>query len=221
MSSSPKDKILQRIRLAQKSLNQPQSIPEINVDSYLNDWQKELNLCDLFKQNFEQLLGSFFSCTSQNEFNTCLFEIIHKNHWYEIFTPEKKIEFYLNQLNKSTFNITHSLSDCDVSFTTCEYAIARTGTIVLSSALSLGRTSSVFAPNHICILHPDQFLKDETTALNFLSQKYPAGWPSSVSFATGPSRTADIEKTLVVGVHGPKTVGVILLEPNVYETVCK
>jgi L-lactate dehydrogenase complex protein LldG len=52
-------------------------------------------------------------------------------------------------------------------------------------------------------------LKD---AFVFLKEKYQKGMPSLISFASGPSRTADIEKTLVTGVHGPKEVYCFLVE---------
>ena len=53
------------------------------------------------------------------------------------------------------------------------------------------------------------FVKD---ALLFMQEKYKESLPSLITFATGPSRTADIEKTLVVGVHGPKEVYVFLVD---------
>jgi L-lactate dehydrogenase complex protein LldG len=53
---------------------------------------------------------------------------------------------------------------------------------------------------------------DVKDAFEFLQQKYGEQLPSQISFATGPSRTADIEKTLVVGVHGPKEVFCFLLD---------
>jgi L-lactate dehydrogenase complex protein LldG len=84
--------------------------------------------------------------------------------------------------------------------------------MVLSAALPEGRTASVYAPVHICVARTSQLVWDIADAIQFLKQKYPGGLPSLVSFATGPSRTADIEKTLVVGVHGPKEVYCFLVE---------
>ena len=84
--------------------------------------------------------------------------------------------------------------------------------MVLSSAQQSGRTTSVYAPIHVCIAYNSQLLYDIKDALVFLKEKYPENFPSFVSFATGPSRTADIEKTLVTGVHGPKEVYCFLVE---------
>lgn len=84
--------------------------------------------------------------------------------------------------------------------------------MVLSAAQASGRTASVYAPIHICIATVDQLVYDLKDALAFLKEKYGNQLPSMISFATGPSRTADIEKTLVVGVHGPKEVYLFLVE---------
>ena len=64
----------------------------------------------------------------------------------------------------------------------------------------------------LCIAYSHQLVADVGDALSFLQQKYPDGLPSLVSFASGPSRTADIEKTLVTGVHGPREVFCFLVE---------
>ena len=75
-----------------------------------------------------------------------------------------------------------------------------------------GRTVSVYAPIHICIAYVDQLVYDIKEALQLIREKYQGNIPSMITFATGPSRTADIEKTLVVGVHGPKEVYLFLVD---------
>ncbi|MFN9115255.1 MAG: lactate utilization protein C, partial [Bacteroidota bacterium] len=110
------------------------------------------------------------------------------------------------------FNFYEELAHCDASITGCEVLVSRTGTIVLSAAQSEGRTASVYAPVHICIASTKQLVHDLKYAFQYLKEKYGSQLPSSISFATGPSRTADIEKTLVVGVHGPGQVYVILVD---------
>jgi L-lactate dehydrogenase complex protein LldG len=89
--------------------------------------------------------------------------------------------------------------------------VARTGTIVLSSQQLSGRITSVYAPVHICIAYTHQLVNDISDSLD-LFKKDLSFIPSMISYATGPSRTADIEKTLVVGVHGPKEVYCFLVD---------
>lgn len=84
--------------------------------------------------------------------------------------------------------------------------------MVLSAKQTDGRTASVYAPVHICIAYNHQLVFDIEDALVFLKEKYKNNLPSFISFATGPSRTADIEKTLVTGVHGPKEAYCFLVE---------
>lgn len=82
----------------------------------------------------------------------------------------------------------------------------------MSSAQASGRTTSVYAPVHICVAYTSQLVYDIKEGLQILKEKYAGKLPSLITLATGPSRTADIEKTLVVGVHGPKEVYVFLVE---------
>ena len=82
----------------------------------------------------------------------------------------------------------------------------------MSAAQASGRNTSVYAPIHICIAFTSQLVYDVKDALVLIKEKYKDNLPSLITFATGPSRTADIEKTLVVGVHGPKEVYCFLVD---------
>jgi L-lactate dehydrogenase complex protein LldG len=82
----------------------------------------------------------------------------------------------------------------------------------MSAAQPSGRTTSVYAPIHICIAFTNQLVYDVKDGLSLVKEKYNDKLPSLITFATGPSRTADIEKTLVVGVHGPKEVYCFLVD---------
>ena len=84
----------------------------------------------------------------------------------------------------------------------------------MSSAQDSGRMVSVYAPVHICIAWTHQLVYDIREGLDLLMEKYKNKIPSFITLATGPSRTADIEKTLVVGVHGPKDVYVFLVDAH-------
>lgn len=93
-----------------------------------------------------------------------------------------------------------------------DYALADTGTLVLLAGKGQARSISLLPPVHIAIVKPDQIvsgLDDVFELLRF--EKGVSDLGSSVTFITGASRTADIELTLVVGVHGPQELHVVMI----------
>lgn len=159
-----------------------------------------------FAEEFTKLQGRFAFCTDINDLKNQLQQLLVEKNWTKIFFKEEKIA--------SLFNISSypGLAGCEIAVTGCEYLVARTGTVVMSTAQQSGRTTSVYAPVHICIAFSNQVVYDIKDALLLLKEKYAGKMPSLITFASGPSRTADIEKTLVTGVHGPKEVYCFLVE---------
>ena len=207
--SSSKENILKKIRQA---LSHPVPLPFPKSEGNNSVFQQQSDDLEvLFAQEFTRLLGKFAFCINQADLSKQLQQLISEKKWENIYCREEKLFHNLSQSASWKIDKT-SLADCDASITSCEYLVARTGTIVLSSAQQSGRTVSVYAPVHICIAYTNQLVYDVKDALQLLKEKYKGNIPSSISFATGPSRTADIEKTLVVGVHGPKEVYVFLVD---------
>mgnify|MGYP003339080652 FL=1 len=164
-----------------------------------------------FAERFTQLQGKFIYCINQQEFAFQLASLIRKQEWNKVYCLEPGILGSAYSQLEERINGT-DLPGCDVSITGCECLVARTGSIVMSSAQTSGRTTSVYAPIHVCIAYTSQVVIDLKEAIQLCRDKYGQDLPSLITFATGPSRTADIEKTLVVGVHGPKEVYVFLVE---------
>ena len=73
-----------------------------------------------------------------------------------------------------------------------------------------GRALSVLPPHHVVVATREQIVPDLPAAYALLRQRYATNWPSFISFITGPSRTGDIERILVLGAHGPKRLTVFL-----------
>ena len=203
MATSPaKENILKNIRQA---LSHPVPLPfpqSEGTNSVFNPATDDLEI--IFAQEFTHLLGKFAFCTDEKDMQQQLQQLIDQKKWTKIYCSEDKWN--------ATFSNTIDLPGCDASITGCEYLIARTGSIVLSAAQQSGRTVSVYAPIHICIAYTNQLVYDIKDGLQLMKEKYAGNMPSLISFATGPSRTADIEKTLVTGVHGPKEVYCFLVE---------
>ena len=164
-----------------------------------------------FAEQFTKLQGKFIYCINQQELAFQLTSLIKKQDWQKVYCVEEKLVAAATPQLSGRL-VSTDLANCDVSITGCEYLVARTGSIVLSAAQASGRSVSVYAPIHICIAYTNQLVYDIKDALQSAKDKYGNSLPSLLSFATGPSRTADIEKTLVVGVHGPKEVYLFLVE---------
>jgi len=164
-----------------------------------------------FAEQFTRLQGKFVFCVDHKELGEQLNALITHQNWKKIFCREEKLKETLRSNGFDAFSGS-DLAECEAALTTCEGLIARTGSIVLSSANASGRTVSVYAPVHICVAYTDQLVYDIRDGLIALKDKYHQQLPSLITFATGPSRTADIEKTLVVGVHGPKQVYLFLID---------
>jgi L-lactate dehydrogenase complex protein LldG len=200
--SAAKENILKRIRQA---LSHPVPLPFPQSEGANSVFHPATDSLDVvFAQEFININGKFSFCLSEAEMEQQLQQLITEKQWTKIYCNTDKWN--------EKFSNTISLESCDASITGCEFLVARTGTIVMSAAQQSGRTVSVYAPVHICIAYTNQLVYDIKDALQSIKEKYTGNIPSLITFATGPSRTADIEKTLVTGVHGPKEVYCFLVE---------
>lgn len=164
---------------------------------------------EIFERAFTRLQGNFL----QGKYLLSVFQSLQQHFplllqlkWYCTY-PD-----ILPLLQQAGISLAADIMDAEVAVTGCECLVARTGSVVLSAAQSCGRALPVYAPVHITIARQQQLVYDTDNAIAFLLHKYGNELPSSLHFVAGPSRTGDIEKTLVMGVHGPKDVFVLLLE---------
>ena len=106
------------------------------------------------------------------------------------------------------------LANCGVGLTAADFAIAETGTIVLSSDEQNSLLVSLLPPVHIALIRSSQIAATLDNVISKLDKERMSRVdPSrSVSFITGPSRTSDVELVLSIGVHGPKELHVVILD---------
>jgi len=215
MKISPaKENILKKIR---KALSQSTPLPFPNSEGNSSVFKApDDDLEVIFAREFTKLQGKFAFCQDVNDFRNQLDELIANKEWRKIYYGSEVGENEMTSLIQGSLAVARyadDIANCDASLTLCECLVARTGSIVLSAAKkSGGRTSSVYAPIHLCVAYTNQVVFDVKDGLQLIKEKYKSNLPSLISFATGPSRTADIEKTLVVGVHGPKEVYLFLVD---------
>ena len=113
---------------------------------------------------------------------------------------------------ESRLRLRDEVTRCSLGITTCEWAVADTGTIALYATASQGRLPSLLPVAHLTLVRPSQVVRDIPGAIRQLGLDVDlrGAMPSAVQLISGPSRTADIEGDLAVGVHGPARAGVIV-----------
>lgn len=210
MNVSPsKENILKKIRKA-LSHSTPLPFPKSEGNESVFQPSKQEKEIE-FAEQFSKLQGRFVYCINRQELAFQLASLVKKMDWKKVYCLEDNLlQGAEGQISDRI--VKTDIANCDVSITGCECLVARTGSVVMSAAQPSGRVTSVYAPIHICIATTGQLVYDVRDALQLVKDKYGSKLPSLITFATGPSRTADIEKTLVVGVHGPKEAYVFLVE---------
>ena len=207
-STTSRESILSKIR---KGLIQTTAMPFVEAE-HVKDvfFHSNEDNAVLFAEKFSSLQGKFIYTPHEIAMQDQLRALISKMGWVNIFCNEP---LFVNLLHNIEIEASTDLTNCDVSITSCEALIADTGSIVLGTSTS-DRTSSVYAPIHVTIAFTSQLVNNIEEGLLLIQKKYGNSIPSFLTFASGPSRTADIEKTLVTGVHGPKEVYCFLMEDH-------
>ena len=184
--------------------------PQIFVDEHGSDQQSTANMVGLnalFKQNLEAVSGHCHLVQGKTQIVQVVTKIIKSLGAQRIAISDASELEGLGVVPSAT-----DIFKFDVGITTAQAAIAETGTLVLDSAFERHRLVSVVPPVHIAIVAASRIfatLGETLTMLQSGREVSPA-----ITFITGPSRTADIELTLTIGVHGPQELYVIIDESS-------
>jgi L-lactate dehydrogenase complex protein LldG len=147
-----------------------------------------------------------------------LFTIARERDWHRVaWHPHPLVEPLLAGVPCATYRVDaadfdkNALESCDAGITSCEALVAQTGSLLVSSATSGGRALSILPHVHVVVATCDQIVATLADALHAAQDRHDGHLPSMLSFITGPSRTGDIERILVLGAHGPKELILILV----------
>lgn len=165
-----------------------------------------------FKQQLEAINGKVCIFQSDAALFSKLKELLQQFQPENIFCSEPELSDYLfqNQIEVNQYTGPDNLLLAGI--TGCEFLVAQTGSVMVSSAQAGGRQLNIYPPTHIVIARRSQLVATLEDAYSEILQKYSAGLPSQIVLVTGPSRTADIEKTLVLGAHGPREIWVLIAD---------
>lgn len=208
--STSREKILKKVRDALIEKTEP-PYPIIDQDSSVyKDMEEPMDVT--FAEALVSIAGKFVYCESEDEFIGNLHSFIIEKDWGVLYCQDPKIHELLKHGGIPYQAHTDALPDAKIGITRCEYLIARLGTVMVSSRLSPGRKITVYPEVHLVVGYASQLVPDLKNALAGIKKKYKDNYPSMISLISGPSRTADIEKTLVLGAHGPREFYVFMID---------
>jgi L-lactate dehydrogenase complex protein LldG len=163
-----------------------------------------------FRSNAVNLKATFQLANNREELAKLLLELRDAEGWKKIGSHRGELTDAACQTlglpvcrTDQKFEV-NELEACDAGITECDALVAQTGSVLVTNHSAGGRALSVLPPHHVVIAWREQLLRDLPEAFELLKKKYAGNYPSMISFITGPSRTSDIERTLVLGAHGPK-----------------
>jgi L-lactate dehydrogenase complex protein LldG len=207
--TTSKEKLLKKIR---KALLEKRDNPYPNLED-LPHYPPTDELPEvIFAQEFTAVSGQFVFCEDELQFIENLLNLADQHKWHKIYCWEPALQDILTRYDYPYFETDKDFEQAEVGLTLCEALIARNGSILLSNSSMAGRRLSIYPPVHIVLAYSCQLVTDLKDGFKLIKDKYGYQLPSMITTITGPSRTADIEKTLVLGAHGPKELFVFLLD---------
>jgi L-lactate dehydrogenase complex protein LldG len=231
-----RDSILARVREALRGGSSGSSLAKAKKDEYVA--ASETQLADgssevrqvlpevpgdfagqlaLFAERSESLKTEFLSCADEAAARAQLKRLSDRDGWQSIaFSADSVVGALLTDVAITKLEVDRStvktdLEKVSVGVTGCDALIAQTGSVLLTAKSGGGRALSVLPVHHVVVATSSQLVPDLPAAFELLERKYAPDFPSFMTFITGPSRTGDIERVLVLGAHGPRRLTVILV----------
>ncbi|WP_231561275.1 lactate utilization protein C [Sphingobacterium sp. T2] len=184
--------------------------PDYEDSQLYKDEEESLDVT--FARELTNVAGHFVYCDGEIQVIENLIALVEELGVSKIFAWEQEIKSLLNTYGFPYISSENGFEQAEAGITGCEALIARNGSIMISNANLSGRRLSIYPPIHIVFAKASQLVMDIKHGFTLLKEKYGESLPSMISMITGPSRTADIEKMLVLGAHGPKDLYVFLIE---------
>lgn len=206
--STTKEKILKSVRNA--LINKTDN-PFRNVDFTSEVFPPQMEEPEVeFALRLNESGGTFVYCENEKAFVENLNTLISANRWTELMCSDPLLASFLNDYKIKAVPPQNPLG-FEVSITACDFLISRFGSILVSSAVA-SRALIAGADTHLVVAKASQVVGEIKEALTAIKTKYAQRMPSQITMITGPSRTADIEKTLVIGAHGSKNLIVFMID---------
>ena len=208
--TTSKEKILKAVR---NGLMNKQTNPYSDVNTEKAVMQKVEESIELyFAQELSALGGKFVFVENEKDLGHTLALIIREEGFGPVFCVNPELQSQLSSEGIEYLSEEKELKHTKSGLTECEFLIARFGSVLMSSGLSSGRKMYAWPEIHLVVAYASQLLPEISDAIIGMREKYNGVLPSMLTLVSGPSRTADIEKTLVMGAHGPRELFVFFVD---------
>lgn len=208
-----KEQILAKVRNA--LIEKPEALFK-DIDQRTETWvpiSEEDGTAITFAQNFKDLGGIFIYLEDENEFAECIRQLAPENGWEPLWCTSPAMQALLDR---------HDIAYTDykerepkqklVSLVDCECLVAKTGSILVSDSLAQSREAYALPDILLVYATTAQITGGLKEAFRFVRRRHGNKLPSQLTFVTGPSRTTDIEQTLIIGASGIRQVAVFLVD---------
>lgn len=225
---SSREQILNKLRAARQPFpdappRPKQYMPVAAVDDITPD-----SLLKRFSFELDRVMGQVFPVEGDEGARACVLDLLQTNQtthilaWDFKYIPVEGLEAAIREAgiqitqpemhDEFRAEMIENIRQAQVGLAGVDAAIAATGTMVFSTAPGKGRLPTVIAPMFIAVISIDQLLpRLEDWIAQQRSDNLDLMWKSAnICFNTGPSRTADIEMQMILGVHGPGKVRVVV-----------
>ena len=208
-----KEQILAKVRNA--LIEKPEAMFK-DIDQRTETWvpiSEEDGTAVTFAQNFKAIGGVFIYLENEEEFGECLRQLAPENGWEPLWCTSPAMQEILKRYGIAyTEAPVREPKKKIVGLTGCECLVAKTGSVLLSDTVTNGRDVYALSDVLLVFATTDQIVGGLKEAFRYVKKRYGNKMPAQLTFVTGPSRTTDIEQTLVIGAHGIRQVAVFLVE---------
>lgn len=205
-----KERILTAIRKGLMN-RQPNPYASVNTDkAVLQSVEDSIELH--FAQELSSLGGKFIFVESEAELANTLALIIKEEDFGPVFCVNPELQAHLSSEGIEYLSKDDEFKETKSGLTECDFLIARFGSVLMSSGLKSGRKMHAWPEVHLVVAYASQLVPEISDAIIGMREKYNGFLPSMLTVVSGPSRTADIEKTLVMGAHGPRELFVFFVD---------
>jgi L-lactate dehydrogenase complex protein LldG len=226
MSNNSREEILHTIRKGLKGVDPEKTFDDRNFQFEAEEVQKLIeeqqgNLETQFIGELNKVNTNVIETSSEDEAKKSILKLIEDKElksfaiWESQFLKEinLKQDYKDAGLKLITAKNKNRMANADIGITEVDYAIADTGTLVLLTDKNQPRSVSLLPPIHLAIVRPENLVRNINDLFIILKSwlQNSEDITSCMTFITGPSRTADIELSLTLGVHGPKELYVLIL----------